>query len=408
MQYMWKSFTVLRNRNYCLYWLAEFPYYFSMFSSQLAQGWIVYNLTQSAFLLGLMTAVTGVPQVIIALYGGVLADRVKKQQLLFYVQAVLGLDALFLAISMAIGIVEYWHVVVYAVIWRTAMTFGLPARLAFISEITNQNEFSNAYALYYVALNLLGVIGPALAGGLIAQIGVSGVLFVIAFCQWIFNAFLFQITPTSNDSHDNEMMHIEQSLMKDIYELLRFALHDIMLLTLISVKIALAFLAMPAITLMPAFSTEVLGIDAVGFGILQATGGVGSFLGSLVIMSTSNMQRKPLLLLIACIVRGIALLLFALSNTLSLALLFRLVIGISTSTYVMTNSVLFQLSAADHIRGRIMGLYMISFDFVGPIPLSILAEEAGVATAIGLGGVLLLVITIMLFLFIPAFRNRRM
>ena len=408
MQYMLKSFTVLRNRNYCLYWLAEFPYYFSMFSSQLAQGWVVYNLTQSAFLLGLMTAVTGVPQVIIALYGGVLADRVKKQQLLFYVQAVLGLDALFLAIIMAIGVVEYWHVVVYAVIWRTAMTFGLPARLAFISEITNQNEFSKAYALYYVALNLLGVLGPALAGGLIVKIGVSGVLFVIAFCQWMFNAFLFQITPTSNDSNDNEMMHIEQSLMKDIYELLHFASHDIMLLTLISVKIALAFLAIPAITLMPAFSTDVLGIDAVGFGILQAAGGVGSFAGSLIMTSMSNTQRKPLLLLITCTIRGAALLLFALSHTFSLALLIRLVIGVSTSTYVITNSVLFQLSAADNIRGRIMGLYMISFDFIGSIPLSILAEEMGVAPAISLGGIVLLIVSIMLVLFIPAFRSRRM
>jgi MFS family permease len=404
---MWKSFNVLRNRSYCLYWLAEFPYYFAMFSSRLAQGWVVYDLTQSAFLLGLMTAIAGVPQVIIALYGGVLADRVKKKQLLFYVQVVLGLDALFLASVMFIGVVEYWHVVLYAVVWRTAMTLGLPARLAFISEITSQSEFSDAYALYYVALNFLGVIGPALAGGLVVQIGVSGVLFVIACCQWIFNALLSQITSASSDSYDDEMMHIERSVTKDISELLRFASHDIVLLTLISVKIALAFLAIPAITLMPAFSTEVLGSDAVGFGILQAAGGVGSFVGSLMITSTSTTQRKPLLLLITCIVRGVALILFALSSTFSLALLIRLVIGVSTSTYVMTNSVLFQLSAADNIRGRIMGLYMISFDFVGSIPLSILAEEVGVATAISLGGTVLLGVSIILILFLPTFRNRR-
>jgi predicted MFS family arabinose efflux permease len=308
---------------------------------------------------------------------------------------------------MVLGVVEYWHVVVYGVIWRTAMTLGLPARLAFISEITSRSEFSDAYALYYVALNLLGVIGPALAGGLVVQNGVSGVLFVIAVCQWMFNAFLFQITPKSSDRHDDETTPVERTLKKDVFELLRFASHDITLMTLISVKIALAFLAIPAITLMPAFSTEVLGIDAVGFGILQAAGGVGSFIGSLIITSTSNMQRKPLLLLITCIFRGAALLLFALSSTFSLALLIRLVIGVATSTYVMTNSVLFQLSAADNIRGRIMGLYMISFDFVGSIPLSILAEDVGVATAIGLGGTVLLGISIILLLFIPAFRSRR-
>ena len=404
---MWKSFNVLRNRNYCLYWLAEFPYYFSMFSSRLAEGWVVYDLTQSAFLLGLMTAITGVPQVIIALYGGVLADRVKKKQLLFYVQIILGFDAFFLANVMVMGVVEYWHVVVYAVVWRTAMTLGLPARLAFISEITSRSEFSDAYALYYVALNLLGVIGPALAGGLVVQIGVSGVLMVIAGCQWSFNAFLFQITPKSSDSHNDKTVYHERSLKKDILELLRFASHDIMFLTLISVKIALAFLAIPAITLMPAFSTEVLGMDAVGFGILQAAGGVGSFLGSLMITSKSTSQRKPLLLLITCIFRGAALLLFALSSTFSLTLLIRLVIGVTTSTYVMTNSVLFQLSAADDIRGRIMGLYMISFDFIGSIPLSILAEEVGVATAIGLGGTLLLGVSMILLLFIPTFRDRR-
>ncbi len=408
MQYMLRSFKVLRNRNYCLYWLAEFPYYFSMFSSRLAQGWVVYDLTQSAFLLGLMTAITGVPQVIIAVYGGVLADRVKKQQLLFYVQVVLGLDALFLASVMALGVVEYWHVVVYAVIWRTAMTLGLPARLAFISEITSRSEFSDAYALYYVALNLLGVIGPALAGGFVVQIGVSGVLLVIAFCQWIFNAFLYQIKPKSSDPHDDAAMHVRRSMKKDISEILHFATHDIILLTLISVKIALAFLAIPAITLMPAFSTEVLGIDAVGFGILQASGGVGSFLGSLIIMSTSNTQRKPLLLLFTCILRGAALLLFAQSSTFSLALLIRIVIGVTTSTYVMTNSVLFQLSAADNIRGRMMGLYMISFDFIGSIPLSILAEEMGVSAAISVGGTVLLVVSIILVLVIPTFRNRRM
>jgi MFS family permease len=381
-----------------------------MFSSRLAQGWVVYDLTQSAFLLGLMTAITGVPQVIIAVYGGVLADRVKKQQLLFYVQVILGLDALFLASVMALGVVEYWHVVVYAVIWRTAMTLGLPARLAFISEITSRSEFSDAYALYYVALNLLGVIGPALAGGFVVQIGVSGVLFVIAFCQWIFNAFLYQIKPKSSDPHDDEAMHVRRSMKKDISEILHFATHDIILLTLISVKIALAFLAIPAITLMPAFSTEVLGIDAVGFGILQAAGGVGSFLGSLIIISTSNTQRKRAraLLLFTCVLRGAALLLFAQSSTFSLALLIRIVIGVTTSTYVMTNSVLFQLSAADNIRGRMMGLYMISFDFIGSIPLSILAEEIGVSAAISVGGTVLLVVSIILVLVIPTFRNRRM
>jgi predicted MFS family arabinose efflux permease len=195
---------------------------------------------------------------------------------------------------------------------------------------------------------------------------------------------------------------------KDISEMLHFASRDIILVTLIGVKIALAVLAMPAIILMPAFSAEVLNMDAVGFGILQAAGGVGSFLGSLIITATSNTQRKPLLLLITCIIRGIALLLFALISAFSMALLIRLVIGITTNTYVMMNSVLFQLSASDNIRGRIMGLYMISFDFIGSIPLSILAEEVGIATAISLGGALLLGVSIVLLLILPVFRNRRM
>ncbi|MCK4953585.1 MFS transporter, partial [Candidatus Bathyarchaeota archaeon] len=355
-----RTFSSLRNPNFRWYWLAEFPYYSAMRMRGLAQSWLVYEMTKSPFLLGLVAAISGIPSIILALFGGILADRVKKKSLLFVAQAALGLNALALAILVSTGVVGYWHIVTLSLLNRITMTLTMPARLAFISEIVSEEEFMKAYALYYVALNLLGIIGPALAGTLVSIIGVAGVFYTVAACHFSFNGLLLMIK-ASRTATATPRPQSTSSIKKDITELLSFTRYSPPLLTLIGMKAALASFEMSAMTLMPVFASDILGVGVIGFGILQAAGGLGSLAGSLLIASIGETKRKALLLLSTGITRGMMLILFAISRIFYLSLAIRLFMGIASSVSLTLRSSLYQLYTTDELRGRVTSLYLMNF-----------------------------------------------
>ncbi|MFX0200845.1 MAG: MFS transporter [Candidatus Hodarchaeota archaeon] len=398
---MKSPFKSLQNRNYGLYWMATSSYYFANFSQTLAQGWLVYEMTKSPFLLGLVTAISGIPSILIALFGGVLADRLVKKNLLFIVQVVLGADALVLAVLISTGVIQYWHVAVFALVWRTAMTFGLPARLSFVSELVTRTDFMNAYALYYVSLNLFNVVGPALAGAFIGSIGIAGVFFIIVACEWFFNVPLLLIHPTEVTTTPQQRKPIKEN----ITEILRFAYHSPTILTLMGIRFALGFLTMPAQSLEPAFAAEVLGLGAAGLGMIQAARGIGSLTGSLLMSAIGESKRKSFLLLWTCILRGCAMFLFANTRVFPISLFIWALFGIGNSSYTTLNSSLFQLSATDGLRGRIMGLYMMSLDFIGPIPISVAAESVSLPFAFSSAGAVLGGLGIAIMILRPNFRR---
>ena len=398
-----RTFSSLRNPNFRWYWLAEFPYYSAMRMRGLAQSWLVYEMTKSPFLLGLVAAISGIPSIILALFGGILADRVKKKSLLFVAQAALGLNALALAILVSTGVVGYWHIVTLSLLNRITMTLTMPARLAFISEIVSEEEFMKAYALYYVALNLLGIIGPALAGTLVSIIGVAGVFYTVAACHFSFNGLLLMIK-ASRTATATPRPQSTSSIKKDITELLSFTRYSPPLLTLIGMKAALASFEMSAMTLMPVFASDILGVGVIGFGILQAAGGLGSLAGSLLIASIGETKRKALLLLSTGITRGMMLILFAISRIFYLSLAIRLFMGIASSVSLTLRSSLYQLYTTDELRGRVTSLYLMNFAPLS-LPMSAAAEVLGASLTVGVGGLFSMAFYTAVAVLLPKFRR---
>ena len=398
-----RTFSSLRNPNFRWYWLAEFPYYSAMRMRGLAQSWLVYEMTKSPFLLGLVAAISGIPSIILALFGGILADRVKKKSLLFVAQAALGLNALALASLVSTGVVGYWHIVTLSLLNRITMTLTMPARLAFISEIVSEEEFMKAYALYYVALNLLGIIGPALAGTLVSIIGVAGVFYTVAACHFSFNGLLVMIK-ASRTATATPRPQSTSSIKKDITELLSFTRYSPPLLTLIGMKAALASFEMSAMTLMPVFASDILGVGVIGFGILQAAGGLGSLAGSLLIASIGETKRKALLLLSTGITRGMMLILFAISRIFYLSLAIRLFMGIASSVSLTLRSSLYQLYTTDELRGRVTSLYLMNFAPLS-LPMSAAAEVLGASLTVGVGGLFSMAFYTAVAVLLPKFRR---
>lgn len=397
------AFSSLRNPNFRWYWLAEFPYYSAMRMKGLAQSWLVYEMTKSPFLLGLVAAISGIPSIILALFGGILADRVKKKNLLFIAQAALGLNALALAILVSTSVVEYWHIVTLSLLNRITMTLTMPARLAFISEIVSEEELMKAYALYYVALNLLGIFAPALAGTLVSIIGVAGVFYTVAACHLSFNELLLMIK-VSRTATATPRPQYTASIRKDITELLSFTRYSPPLLTLIGMKAALASFEMSAMTLMPVFASDILGVGVIGFGMLQAAGGLGSLAGSLLIASIGETKRKALLLLSTGITRGMMLILFAISKIFYLSLAIRLFMGIASSISLTLRSSLYQLYTTDELRGRVTSLYLMNFAPLS-LPMSAAAEVLGASLTVGVGGLFSLAFYTAVAVLLPKFRR---
>ncbi len=373
---------VLRNKNFTSYWIATFAYYAGMHMERTVYGLLVYTMTKSAFLLGLATTISTLGDVL-NIPGGFVADRMMKKKVLYIAQAVLGGEAILMAVLLWAGLVEYQYVVFLSLIHTMAMQFALPARLALVSEIVGKEEFMNAYSLYYVALNTMTVTAPVIAGILASAASVAAVYFVIGVCHLSF------IVPFKATQVQVVVKSHRASIRKDFAELLRFARQSSTIATLIILGCGLTLFAQPATVLNPVFAVDILDVGAVGLGLLVSASGIGSLIGSIFSAFISHFKRKTLLLLGSGVFRGVTLLLFATSNVFYFSLFFMALGGIANGIHTTARSALFQLSATDDMRGRVMSLYTITSELrpVGTLMIGTFAWKFGAPFTMGMFGV---------------------
>lgn len=172
------TFTSLRNRNYRWFWLSMLLSFSGLMMQNLARGWLVYEMTSSPFALGMVSAAWGVPMLLLAIYGGAVTDRVNKRNLLIITQIAQGIITAIIAILILTGAIAVWHLMVAAAFTGVTFAFNAPGRQAIIPELVTGKELMNAIALNSMGVNLMRIGAPALAGVLIAVIGVSGVYFI--------------------------------------------------------------------------------------------------------------------------------------------------------------------------------------------------------------------------------------
>jgi len=404
-----KTFDALSIKNYRWYWLGFLAAFLANYILIPSQAWLAYDLTHSAFKLGLVSAAQGIPMIAISLFSGGIIDRVRKRSVIISTQVLTLLNTLSIAILIQTGNVEYWHLLLSSFLAGTILAFNTPTRMAIVAELVPREKLFNAFALNNGGSNTARIAGPALAGILIAFAGTQAAYFCSVAFYLVATLTMTLIKPGPKPAAARGETVLDN--LRGGFQFLK--LHNIIII-LIVMEFAITLFGMPYQGLMPVFA-DILSITPDRYGFMLSAVGIGALVGSLTVASLGNYKRKGLLLLIAGTCFGVMVLLFGNSANLGsllhigpaayyLALFFLMIIGMSSSSYTATSSTVIQMSASDEFRGRvtsffsiIMGLYPISIMIAGTM-----SEAFGAPRTLTIWGICLVV-----FMLIMAFSTSR-
>jgi len=410
------TFASLRNRNYLWYWLGQITAFTGLHMGLVARGWLIWTMTGSELAIGVVSFAFGIPMLLFSVFGGAIADRMMKRNLLIATQAFQAVIALSVATLIATDRIEFWHLVTAAVCGGFLFVFHGPARQAIIPELVDKEHLLNAVALNSSGMNLTRVVGPAVAGALLSIIGIAGVYYLVATCYAAAVAALCMVSSsgtTEKTSTLREAGHkvgtdvLPQSILADLAEGFRYMRQSPLILSLLAMALIPLTFGLPYMMLLPVFADEVLHVGELGFGILMAMGGVGALAASLGIASLGDFRRKGTLLILLALAFGLTLTLFGLSHSFVLSLAILAVVGACGSGYMAINNTLLQSNVPINLLGRVMSVYMLTFALMpmGALPVGALAEAIGAPIAVGAGGILIVVFTVAMVVLLPSLRR---
>ena len=394
----------LRARNYRLYFTGQGISLIGTWMQRVAMAWLVYRLSGSAFVLGLVGFAGRIPTLLLAPFAGVAADRLDRRRILYVTQSLSMVQALALAALVLAGVVEVWHVLLLATLLGVLESFDIPARQSFfVHLIDDPADLGNAIALNSSAFNIARLIGPAIAGGLIVAVG-EGWLFAVnglTYLAMLAALLLIRVAPREGRERSN-------GVLRNLGEGFRFvwgfpAMRAVLLLVMVS-----SFFAVPFVVLMPIFATDVLGGGAGTLGLLMGAQGVGALAGALYLASRETTTGLGPLIALAATLFGTGLLLFGASTTIWLSLPVLALAGFGLMVQTASSNTFLQSNVGDAMRGRIMSLYTMAF--MGTLPLGSLyagwvAEHLGARFTVMLGGAVALVAAALFRRRLPALRS---
>ncbi len=387
-----KTFSSLRNRDYRWLWTGYLFSFGAIMMQMVARGWLVVELTDSTFLLGLVWSMWGFSVLIFSPIGGVLADRMDKRNLLILTQGGVGAITVVIAVLIQFDMIEFWHLMAGSFLSGVIFSFMMPARQAFIADLVGDRELMNAIALSTSAMNLMCVAAPAIGGVLVELIDVSGVYWVIVGFYFFVIASLLMIKPrgaTVPEGGREGMLRELAGGISHVWE--RRALVSLLIFAFLSV-----FLGWNYVAFMPAIAQDVLKTGASGFGILMAASGIGALIGSLGVASLGDFRWKGALMTGALIAFSITLIVFGFVRDYYVAIGLITLVGLTSFAFMTVNNTLVQILAAPPMRGRVVSLLMMTWGFqsFGVLPFGFLADQYSIGFAIALGGAMLLVGTV--------------
>lgn len=383
-RFRFQTFSSLQYRNFRFLWGGTLFASAGNWIQQVTLGWLIYDMTENAFLVGTLQGVRALPFLLIGPLAGVVADRMDRRKLLLVNQFFLGSIALLFAIDVATKNVQVWHLFLFAILSGAGWAFNNPIRQALVANCVPRESLMNAIALNSIAFNINRVLGPALGGLLIAFFGPATNFFLQASCYMGVALMVFPIriehkVPGGKTS----------PMLSNLVEGLKYVSKEQTTLALILVALIPALFIMPFVNgLMPVFSEEVLNAGPEGLGLLLSAMGFGGLLGALTVASVRNVRRRGVLLLVAAVFVGLSMIGLSRTSWMPLALFWLVVIGMAHMTYMTTNNTILQTITPDEFRGRVMSLYMLDHGFVplGGLMAGTLAQFLHSPTAILIGG----------------------
>ncbi len=398
------TFASLKNRHYRWFWLGMLASFIGIHLQLVARNWLVYEMTGSALQLGIVIAAWGLPILLLSLYGGAIADRVKKRGLLIWTQVGNGVITLVIAVLITTGDIRLWHLTVASAVTGIIFAFHVPARLAIIPELVKQREVLNAIALNATGMNLSRFFGFAIGGLLLAVIGVAGVYYIVVAAFFISAVLLFMLPRVEAVAR-----RAATSIRADLKEGLLYIHHNTIIRTLLAMAFVSIGFGLPYMNIMPVFAVDVFDVGESGLGFLLGATGLGALVGSLIIASLGDYRRKGLLLLILAFGFGVSVALFAFSHPYPLALVLLVAVGFLGTGYLALNNTLIQSIVPHRMLGRVMSIYVMTFSLMplGTLPLGWITDEIGAPRAIGGGGVIVALFAVAMAVLLPGLRRLR-
>jgi MFS family permease len=365
-----RTFLALRHRNFRLFWFGQLISLIGTWMQSIGQAWLVLELTHSAWLLGVVGALQFLPVMLLSLFGGVLADRLPKRKVLLFTQSFAMLQAVLLWALVASGQVHLWHVLVLAALLGLTNSLDMPTRQAFVVEMVGREDLPNAIALNSSLFNMARIVGPGIGGLIIAWLGVAPLFLLnaISFIAVIIGLALIDmnhlhaLASRPNVSLDK----VKQSTLQSLREGLAYVIRTPSVLLIIAVVGVISLFGINFNVILPLFATDVLHAGPEGFGFISAAFGLGSLFSALWLAWGNN---KPSIrqLLIGTLAFCVLEILFAISHMYMLSLVLIAAVGFSQIAFSATANTTLQTVSPDHLRGRVMSVYMLVF--AGTVPL---------------------------------------
>lgn len=377
-----------------------------------ARTWFMYELTQSAVMLGFVGLGAAIPMLAVSLFGGVMADNMSKKAILVAGQAASGLVALGIAVSITLGTVSWVHLFVAAFFQGLVMALMMPARQAFIYELVGKKILINAIALNVAAMNTIRLLAPAFAGFFIALWSIEGVYYMMAALYAV--GFLFAVQLPKTDSASQK----KRPAIHELKEGLAYIRSNENVLVILFLTLLATILSMPYMFLLPIFTKDILTVDVAVFGKLTALpaigpllmslgessarqgllisiSGIGAVVGSLAIASIA-FKRRGLVFLLSLLLTAMALVLFSTIGSFWLASIVFIPLGLGQASSLTLSNTLLQSITADAYRGRVMSVYMMNWGvtMVGVFLVGVLTDVIGPQLAVGGTAALLALITL--------------
>ncbi len=377
-----RTFNALRHRDFRLWWFGQMVSLVGTWIQFVAQNWLIYRLTGSPAMLGLVNFVALVPALPMGLWAGSLADRFDKKRLVLIAQTLMFIQAAILATLTVTGVVQVWHVMALAFVFGVGRALDVPARQAFVVEMVGKEDLTNAIALNSTIFNVARSAGPAVAGLLIVAVG-EGLAFVVNAATFLPALAALLAIRTSSTRRE-----VKGPAHRQIAEGIQYAGRNTLVWVVISLVGVSAFFVMPYSVLLPVFAKQVFRGGADVYGYLMTFVGLGALAGALTVASLGPKSPRGLLISGANVAFAALVFSFTFVRTFWLAAAVLAAVGFC---FVVQNSLantLIQLNVPDRLRGRVMSIYFLAFMGamrLGSLQAGYVARYVDVQTALLIG-----------------------
>ena len=394
-------FRSLRHRNYRLLWVNHLATLSGYWILVMAQGWLVLQLTDSAFWVGLIAFMVGIPGLFLSPFGGLYADRLDRRRLMLFGHGMSALLILLLATLTSTGVIAIWHIAVLSVLLGIVWALTDPAYMAIIPSLVTPDDLMNAIAMETLAGRLSRFIGPAIAGVLMGLVAIGGTFYGAGIASVV--AFLLLSRMRSPATVTTR----RTSIGKDIKEGLSYIKSNKVALMLILLMAVVALFALPYLWLMPVFARDVLGVGEAGYSQLMMAAGAGGLVGGIIAAKLGDSKRKGWLLIGSALTFTVTLILFAMSRSFPLSLVLSVIIGVANGLFLAVTNALLLSITPDQFRGRVMGLLAITWYLpsIGSLILGAATDWVGLPVAVMAGAFICIVFILGAVLRLPALRR---